>query len=138
MIDLNDGITDVAANFAASAIRYAALKFAPVARRCLSALWRRLTPIARSVWQRTKREAASEVAAMRTGRLRRKTAYVVVPAWAIGGVGSYILTGGMDDAAPLWAMCLGGSVAMAFWCAAGWQGWLAVRWTGRRAWGLVR
>ena len=91
-----------------------------------------LKPRAQSVWRRTKREIAAEVAVMRTARLRPTSARIVAVAWGIGGFSSYTLTGGMDDAAPLWAVCLGGSFAMALWCIAAWQGWLAVRWAGRR------
>ena len=90
-----------------------------------------LTPRTQSVWRRTKREIAAEVSTMRTARLRPTTARIVAVAWGIGGFSSYTLTGGMEGAAPLWATYLGGSLAMALWCIAAWQGWLAVRWAGR-------
>ena len=114
------------------------LAISVLAVKATRAAARWLTPRAQSVWRHTQREFVAEVAAMQTARLRRKTALIAVPAWAVGGFSSYLLMGGVADAAPLWATCWGGSVSLAFWCIAGWQGWLAVRCIGRRAWLLVR
>ena len=74
----------------------------PIAWRYLSAWWRSHGPgIAAgfaSVW--------------------RKALVALTLAWSTGGVLAYGLTGGMEGAAPLWAMCLLGSLSLAVWVCA--------------------
>ena len=88
----------------------------PIAWRYLSAWWRshrpRLVAGFASVW--------------------RKALVALTLAWSAGGVLAYGLTGGTDDAVPLWALCWFGSVSLALWGCAAWQGWCAVRWVVRR------
>ncbi len=62
----------------------------------------------------------------------RKAVIVLTLAWSAGGVLAYGLTGGMEGAAPLWALCWLGSVSLAVWGCAACQGGLAVRWTVRQ------
>ena len=61
-----------------------------------------------------------------------KSIIALVAAWSAGGVLAYGLTGGMEGTAPLWAMYWLGSVSLAVWGCAAWQGGLAVRWAGRQ------
>ena len=61
-----------------------------------------------------------------------KSIIALVTAWSAGGVLTYGLTGGMEGAAPLWALCWLGSVSLAVWGCAAWQGGLAVRWAVRQ------
>ena len=90
----------------------------PIALRCLSAWWRAHRPgiAAGFAWAWPKAIVA------------------LVAAWSAGGVLAYGLTSGMDDAAPLWAMCWLGSVSLSLW---GYAGWLAVRWAVRQTRSLL-
>ena len=54
--------------------------------------------------------------------------------YGVGGVLAYALTGSMNDAAPVWAVCWAGSVSLALW---GYAGWMAVRWAMRQIRGLL-
>ncbi len=84
----------------------------PIGWRCLSAWWRRCAP----------RVSVVFAAAW------RKSIIALVAAWSVGGVLAYGFTGGMEGAAPLWAMCWLGSVSLALWGCAAWQGGrLAIR-----------
>ena len=80
--------------------------------------------------------AARHVVAFATAHWR-KAVIALTAAWAAGGVLAYGLTGGMDDTAPLWAMCWLGSVSLALWGCAAWQGGLAARWAVRQTRRLV-
>ena len=65
---------------------------------------------AQSLWHRTRQAASADVAAARSGPLWRKVfAGLAIPS-VVGGFLAYGLTGGMDDAAPLWALCWVGSI----------------------------
>ena len=88
----------------------------PIGRRWLSAWWRR-----------HGREVAAAFPAM-----WRNSLITLTVVWSAGGVLAYGLTGGMEGAAPLWALCWLGSVSLAVWGCAAWQGGLAVRWTVRQ------
>ena len=87
----------------------------PIGECWLSAWWRRCSPKVSVVF------AAAW----------RKALIVLTLAWSAGGLLAYGLTSGMDDAAPLWALCWLGSVSLALWGCAAWQGGLAVRWAVR-------
>jgi hypothetical protein len=89
----------------------------PIVWRYLSAWWRSHGP---------------GIAAGFASVWRKALLVALTLAWSAGGVLAYGLTGGMEDAAPLWAMCWLGSVSLAVWGCAAWQGGLAVRWAGRQ------
>ena len=89
----------------------------PVARCCLSALWRRSRP-----------RLTADYAAAKAAPFSRKAVAGFLLVYGMGAVLSY---GVMYDAAPLYVMCWFGSVWLSLWAYAG---WLAVRW----AWRMVR
>ena len=113
--------SDVSAEGVLIASLFVADRVRPSARRCLSAWWRRHGPrIAAgfaSVW--------------------RKALVALTVVYGVGGVLAYGLTGGIDDSAPLWAICWLGSLSLSLWGCAAWQGCRAVRWAARRAWGML-
>ena len=90
----------------------------PPAHRLLMSAWRRSRPKLAAGW------TAVKAAPWRTAFAALATA------WIAGSFGTYALTGG-DVSAPLWAQSWFGSVSLAVWGCAAWQGWLAVRWTVR-------
>ena len=90
--------------------------FRPIAERMMSAWWRWLTP---------------RIVACCTAHWR-KAAIALTAVWVMGGFLAYALAGGMNDAAPLWAISWFGSVMLFLWGCAAWHGGLAIRWLMRR------
>ena len=60
--------------------------------------------------------------------------YAPMLAWVVGGVSAFVVTGGMDGAAPLWADVWYFSVLSALVAWVAWQAAWACRWAGRKGW----
>ena len=75
-------------------------------------------------------KASNVIAAFRDAPPWRKAVAALTIPTVIGGFLTFTLTGGMDNSAPVWAVCWGASGPLLLW---GYAGWIVGRWTVRQS-----
>ena len=111
---LQDIITGTIASGIAGCILWA---LTAIARRLWPHILRGLT----AQWDRSRAELAADYAAVQAAPLWRKVVASLALVWMVGGFAAFILAGGLNDAAPLWAVCWGVSVSLFFWGYIAWR-----------------